>query len=36
MYMRGRLTIDLTGTAVELSPPRNFFGGVAHLLTKGS
>jgi hypothetical protein len=35
MYMRGRLTIELVGTGIKLTPPRNFFGGVAHLLTKG-
>src|SRR6266567_2856729 len=33
MYLRGRLTIDLTDTRIALSPPRNFFGGVANLLT---
>src|SRR6266446_6828677 len=36
MYMRGRLTIELVGTGIKLTPPRNFFGGVAHLLTQGS
>jgi hypothetical protein len=35
MYLQGRLTIDLEGTQVQLSPPRNFFGGLANLLTKG-
>ena len=36
MYLRGRLTIDLTDTRIALSPPRNFFGGVANLMTGGS
>src|SRR5258707_15534552 len=36
MYLRGRLTIDLTDTRLALNPPRNFFGGVANLLTGGS
>src|SRR5690348_11103681 len=36
MYLRGRLTIELTGTRLALSPPRNFFGGVANLMTRGS
>ena len=36
MYLRGRLTIDLTDTRIALSPPRNFFGGVANLLTGGN
>src|SRR5437660_8570022 len=35
MYLRGRVTMDLTGTEIELQPPRNFFGGVANLMTKG-
>src|SRR5260370_19789248 len=35
MYMRGRLTIELVGTGIKPTPPRNFFGGLAHLLTKG-
>ena len=36
MYLRGRVTIELAGTGIKLSPPRNFFGGVANLLTRGS
>jgi hypothetical protein len=36
MYLRGRVTIDLTDTRIALSPPRNFFGGVANLLTGGN
>src|SRR6266851_4379561 len=36
MYLRGRLTIELVGTGIKLTPPRNFFGGVANLLVKGS
>src|SRR5947209_5072752 len=35
MYLRGRVTIDLEGTGIKLLPPRNFFGGVANVLTKG-
>src|SRR5438270_5585906 len=35
MYLRGRVTMDLTGTEIELQPPRNCFGGVANLMTKG-
>ena len=36
MYLRGRVTIELVGTGIKLNPPRNFFGGVANLLTKGN
>jgi hypothetical protein len=36
MYLRGRLTIELVGTGIKLNPPRNFFGGVANLLTQGN
>lgn len=36
MYLRGRITINLAGTEIALQQPRNFFGGVANLLTKRS
>src|SRR5215475_10266385 len=35
MYLQGKLTIDLTGTRLEMHTPRNFFGGLANLLTRG-
>jgi hypothetical protein len=35
MYLQGKLTIDLTDTQIEMRPPRNFFGGLANLLTQG-
>ena len=35
MYLQGKLTIDLTDTRIEMRPPRNFFGGLANLLTRG-
>jgi hypothetical protein len=35
MYLQGKLTIDLTDTDIEMRPPRNFFGGLANLLTRG-
>src|SRR5688572_28014502 len=34
MYLRGRVSIDLEHTLIELHPPRNFFGGVANLLVR--
>lgn len=36
MYLVGQITIDLTGSQVQLHPPANFFGGVANLLTRHS
>src|SRR5262245_46895864 len=33
MYLQGKLTIDLTDTDIEMGPIRNFFGGLANLLT---
>ncbi len=35
MYLQGKLTIDLTDTHIDMRPPRNFFGGLANLLTRG-
>ncbi len=35
MYLQGKLTIDLTDTQIEMRPPRNFFGGLANILTRG-
>ena len=36
MYFRGTISINLEGTQVEMKPPKNFFGGVATLLTQKS
>ncbi len=35
MYLRGRLTLDLRGTRLQLKPPEGFFQGIANLLTQG-
>lgn len=36
MYLQGKISIDLRDTGIKLQPPKNFFGGVANLLTKQS
>ena len=33
MYLKGTISINLKGTQVEMNPPKNFFGGVANLIT---
>ena len=35
MYLQGKLTIDLIDTQIAMRPPRNFFGGLANILTRG-
>jgi hypothetical protein len=36
VYLRGTVSINLKGTQVKMKPPKNFFGGVANLLTRKS
>ena len=36
MYLRGTASINLKGTQVQLMLPKDFFGGVANLIRKGS
>lgn len=35
MYLRGRLTLNLRGTCLQLRPPNGFFQGIANLITQG-
>lgn len=36
MYIKGNISIDLKDTMIKIYPPKNFFGGVANLMKKGS
>ena len=36
MYIKGNISIDLKDTMIKIHPPKNFFGGVANLIKKGS